>query len=73
MTKSEMEKRIGVLEADNRLLRARADFAATELAEISQGVAPTPAWYDKLKNNWAEVVRWRAAKAVEHLARMKNP
>lgn len=73
MTKADLEKKIAVLENENALLRRRADFATTELTEISQGVCPTPYWYNACKHSWIEALRWRAAKAVEKIAGMKNP
>lgn len=73
MTKAELEKRIAVLENENALLRRRSEFATTELAEISQGVASTPSWYNSCKNGWTDVIKWRAAKAVEKIAGMRYP
>lgn len=73
MTKAELEKKITLLENDNALLRRRSEFATTELAEISQGVGSAPAWYKACTHGWIDVLKWRAAKAVEKIAGMKYP
>lgn len=73
MTKAELEKKIAVLENECATFKRRADFATTELMEISQGIACKPYWHNEGSTSWEKVLRWRAAKAVEKIALMVRP
>ena len=50
--------------------RARHDIMALRLRDVSQKVAPTPAWYSDKKHKWLDAVAHSAAETLRLVSTM---